>query len=819
MAKKKDIEVSKEPVQEVKHWLDEIGSAKKREKDYRKEGQEIIDIYSGEKSDQIPFNILFSNVETLLPSLFSQTPRPIVKRRFDDTDPVGAAASKAGQRMLKYLLDTNIEGYETFEDSIGNATLDALLPGRGITSIKYDADIKEVKSSEEDTETTPVKKWESVCTDSRSWDKVYFGYAKKWSKVPWIAYEDYLDEEECERMFGEDVTEKIEFTEGEDDDEENKRSRQEENKGSRKTALIYQIWDKVGDKKIRYISPAYNEGYLKVDDDHLEITGFFNCPKPMQFIKKSDNLMPTAMYTLYENQAKELNTLTLRIQHITKAIKARGAYDGALGNELGKIMEGDDNELIPTDKGSSLVDGGLSKAIWFMPIEQMIVVLQQLIAAREACKRTIYEITGISDILRGQSQASETLGAQKIKEAWGGLRLKRLQQEVQRYARDVLRIMLEVSASKMSEETWAKATGLPYPTAEQKKQAQNILQAMQKQAQQMPPPQPPQPGQPPAPPPQPPQPNPQVVQAANSPSWEEILNILKDDLLRSYKIDIETNSTIDVEATEDQKNVADFMNAMGQMMAGLAPMVQNGSLPFDASKAILLEVVRKYRFGTEVEEQFSAMSAPQPQPNPEAEKAKQEMQLAQQQLQQKTQEMQQKAQMEQAKMQAEGQMAMQQLKADNQIAMAELQAKKESEMAIAEIKRDSELTNLQVKSEAENAKLQAQRGIEQMKADIQRDTAIKVAQINADAALAKNQMDCESKEKMCSMTEASKSATEDKKMIMNADGEEIEAPSENEEIRTMMTEILDKLNNKPIVDVEYNNMGKIIRLVPKQNKG
>ena len=74
MAKKMDVEKSTEPAKEVKHWLDEIGSAKKREKDYRKDGQEIIDIYSGKKSDEIPFNILFSNVETLLPSLFSQSP-------------------------------------------------------------------------------------------------------------------------------------------------------------------------------------------------------------------------------------------------------------------------------------------------------------------------------------------------------------------------------------------------------------------------------------------------------------------------------------------------------------------------------------------------------------------------------------------------------------------------------------------------------------------------------------------------------------------------------------------------------------------------
>ncbi len=75
------------------------------------------------------------------------------------------------------------------------------------------------------------------------------------------------------------------------------------------------------------------------------------------------------------------------------AIKARGAYDGNLGSELKQILDGEDNELIPTDKGTSLVaEGGFDKAIWFIPLEKLIVTLQQLLVAREQAKRVIYEI-------------------------------------------------------------------------------------------------------------------------------------------------------------------------------------------------------------------------------------------------------------------------------------------------------------------------------------------------------------------------------------------------------------------------------------------
>ena len=55
--------------------------------------------------------------------------------------------------------------------------------------------------------------------------------------------------------------------------------------------------------------------------------------------------------------------------------------------------------------------GGLEKAIWLWPIERIAGVLVHLYTQRESIKTTIFEITGIADIMRGSSAASETLGA------------------------------------------------------------------------------------------------------------------------------------------------------------------------------------------------------------------------------------------------------------------------------------------------------------------------------------------------------------------------------------------------------------------------
>ena len=292
---------------------------------------------------------------------------------------------------------------------------------------------------------------------------------------------------------------------------------------------------------------------------------------------KISSLAPVPLYTMYEEQAKELNRVTVRINKIVQALKVRGFYDSTLEG-LDKVLSAGDNVLIPSENVAAMQQGQtLEKAIWLMPLEKLVVVLQQLYAQRQQVKQVIYEITGISDILRGASVASETATAQNIKNQWGTLRLKKLQKQVSKYVRDCLRIMGEIAMTKFSQQTISQMTGLQFPTGEQKQQAQMLLQ--QAQAQQVP-------GQPPAQPPQ------QLLAMTQLPTWEDIMGLLANDLQRNYRIDVETNSTVDAEATEDKQNMGEFLNAIAQFMNGAAPLVQQGVLPFDAAKSILLAVTR-----------------------------------------------------------------------------------------------------------------------------------------------------------------------------------------------------------------------------------
>ena len=676
----------------VLKWLNEMGDARKREDKWRKAATSIVEIYEGQKKELSPYNILCSNTETLQPALYNSTPRPIVARRFKDEDPLGKMAGKVGERALEYLIDSGNAAYTSFDDLMASAVLEALVPGRGLTRFKYDATIvtreneaaaatvsEDEREGDEtdDVETEPAApveevQNETVCGEEIPWNRFLHGNAKKWRDVPWCAVEHFMTREELEKNFGK-VGAKVPVTETDSGSntgsEDNSEARKDELKGM-KVAQVFEIWDKEG-KNVIFVSPQWKSAPLRETSDPLQLTGFYPWPQPLTFTSKISSLLPVALYTMYEEQAKELNIITVRLKRILAAMKVRGLYDATVEG-IDKVLQSEDNTLVPAENVAALLAQGnaLEKAIWLMPIEKLVAVVQQLYVSRVQIKTVIYEITGIADIMRGSSQASETLGAQEIKNQWGTLRLKKTQKAVMRYCRDCLRIILEIAVSKLSPQTLKAMTGLPFPMMEEKQQAQQQLammkqqyEGMAQQAQMM--------GQQPPPPPQIP---PELQQAAAMPSMEEVLDLLKNDTMRSYRIDIETNSTVDAEATEDKQDISELLNAISQFVNGMSPMVQSGTMPFEVVQSMLLAVVRRYRFGGELEDQLKQMKKPEGGNPEEVKKQQAEVQKAQQQVMEERK----KVEEEQRAVQQQTEDAKREIEAASKEAQAELAAERKA---------------------------------------------------------------------------------------------------------------------------------------------
>jgi hypothetical protein len=430
-------------------------------------------------------------------------------------------------------------------------------------------------------------------------------------------------------------------------------------------------------------------------DDPLGLTDFWPIPRPLMAIRTSDKLCPIPPYRMYKDQAEELSRVTRRITSLIQMLKVRGVRDAQIP-EFDNIANSDDGDFVPMQDATALYAQGASfdKALWMMPIDVIQNVIQGLYLQREQIKQVIYEITGISDILRGASDPNETLGAQNIKAQFGSQRIQRKQKEAARYARDLLRIKAELIANKFQPQTLVMMSGIQLPSMQDKQAAEMQVQQLQAQAQQA-------------------QQEPQIPEELNevldSPTLEEVIQLLRSDIQRQYRIDVESDSTIRADLSRSQENMSLFLQGTAQFLQAAGPAVQAKLLPGDVATDIFAAFARNFKLGKSAEDALSTLSdkakESADQPDPAQQAAEQQMQMEQQkmqfELQSKQMDMQMKEREHQFKI-AEMQLSMQMKQEEMALKQQELEMKRE-EMGI-----EAQLTQIRAAAEVRSANLKAQ---------------------------------------------------------------------------------------------------------------
>lgn len=697
-------DLSNQPQGVSRRWLMELDQAAKRDAGYLKQGKAVLDLYRGTNRKANSFNVLYSNTETLSAALYNAPPKPDVRRRFKDADPVAKAASQLLERAISFNIDN-----DAFDTAITYCVLDMILPGRGVIRVRY---VPQLVQGQESADSTAVSEnieqlaWQQTQIEHVNWQDFRIGTGKTWLEINWIAFRHRMSREQLTEKFGEvgaNLTlDSVEVDGLKDDDKAG---------DVFKTAEVWEIWCK-DERKVYFICKSYKDAPLQVIDDPLGLQDFWPTPRPLTAICDSDSMSPVSLYEQYEEQAKELNLISKRITKLIEALRFRGVYDSTM-TELDQLMAANDNTFIPSQNAAAWLErGGIDKAIWIMPIEEAARVLQILYQQRDASKQVIYEISGIADVMRGASDPNETLGAQQLKAKWGGQRINRMQQEVQRYARDLIRLMSEIIAEKFEPETLLSMTGLKIPS-EQEVQMQAVQYQQQAQLAH-------QAGQQPPPQPEPPK-----------ATLEQVMAMLKDDSQRTFRIDVETDSMISAAMQQEAGDLRLVVQGVTEMLAGLAPSVQSGALPMDAAKEIMMAITRRAKMGQAVEDALEKMQAPKPPEPPqdnsqaiEQGKMQQDMQLAQMKLEANQA-------INQARVQADIQVQQAKLQADAQIEQMKASYKQQRDndrqdfdIRIAEIKAQNE-ANVRLIL----AKIDAQTKIEV--AEISAGVALDTAQINA----------------------------------------------------------------------------------------
>lgn len=691
---------------EYKTWEKRCNKIVKRYKDERAETQ----------TNPTRFNILYSNVQTLFPAAYGNDPKPDIQRRFKDDDVLGRVTSDVLERCTSYQVNAK------FSDTVKHCLQDRLLPGRGVSWIRYephfrdvalpnqetDGEITEYVYSDEEKEsgTTQEVYYEEVCHDyvywkdfghnvARIWDEVYFG----WRKV-------YLTKQELINRFGKKIAAICPM-------DYSPRGLSEEKKNEvMKKSTIYEGWDKTK-KKVYWIHKDVDQ-FLDVKNDPLDLPEFFPFPKPLLGIVTNDSLVPVPDYFEYQDQAMELDELTSRISQITKSIKVVGVYDASAAGVERMLNEGVENRLIAVESWAVFGEkGGLKGAMELMPVKELMETLLGLYEAREKVKNDLYEITGIADIIRGASKASETATAQNIKSQFATLRLDTIQHSVARFAKDMVVNTALIIAKHFSLDTIKQISGVQLMTAQEKQQFQMQQQQAQLQQQQwqMVAQQAKANGQqPPAQPPAPPPIDDKTQELLDNPTWEEVYQLLQDQPHLTFRIDIETDSTIKGDEQADQAARMEFLKSAGGFIEQSAQVALQQPEMMPLMVQMLLFGVRGFKVGKSIEGAFRTIlqkvekqaSQPQPpKPDPEMEKIKADQAS------------------QQARAQADMQVAQAKTQSDQQSQAAKLQSDKE--IAAAKLQGDIMIEQMRIQAEKEKTLMQIAADMEKARMDAAAD--------------------------------------------------------------------------------------------------
>jgi hypothetical protein len=384
-------------------WLECISTYEREFSKWESRVEKILKRYRDERNttsdNRARFNILWSNVQTLTPATFSRIPQPDVSRRFKDNDPVGRVASLILERALEF----EITHYPDYRATLKQSVQDRFLGGRGTCWARYEPHIKAIPGESVDgdsvTEDTdgPQEELDYECAplDYVHWRDFGHSVARTWEEVTKVWRRVYMTRQACIERFGEEGAQ-IPL----DSIPEEMKKDSNTDSADYARALVYEGWDKER-KEAVWISKTLKR-FLDQKPDPLKLEGFFPCPKPLYATLTNESLIPTPDYTLYQDQARELDTLSDRIDGLVQALQVRGVYDAAIP-ELARIFtEATNTNLIPVKNWAAFAEKqGLAGAIDLVDLAPIAAALEQCYLAMEQVKGQVYEITGISDIIRG----------------------------------------------------------------------------------------------------------------------------------------------------------------------------------------------------------------------------------------------------------------------------------------------------------------------------------------------------------------------------------------------------------------------------------
>jgi len=696
-------------------WVEAIASYEREFKKWENRAEKIVKIYrdfdsnaDNRNTQAVNFNILWSNIQTLLPAVFSRLPKPDVSRRYRDTDPIGRVAALLLERALCF----EVDHYPDYGAAMENCVRDRFLGGRGQAWVRYEPHIVALPGEPEDglqvtddadagVEGEQIEEIEYECcpVDYVHWKDFGHVVARTWEEVPAVWRKVYMNRDALIKRFGEEIAYRIPL-DTKPDAINNGNFTQNSSQDAKSQACIYEIWDKENQKAI-WFSKTLKQ-IIDERPDPLALENFFPCPRPLYATLTSDTLVPVPDYKQYQDQAQQLNKLAVRIDGLIKMLVVKGVYDAAIPELARLFKEAGNGDLIPVKSFQNFSEkAGLKGSIDLFDIAPIVAALNEAYQAMEAVKNEIYELMGISDIVRGSSDPQETYGAQKLKGQYGSMRLRSNQEAVVKFATELLQIKAQIICKHFQPENFLKIAAAD--------QIQPTDQQMIPQAIQL-----------------------LMGDRAMNPEVET-----REGPLMGFRIEVSSDSMVQMNEEQEKNDRVQFLGAVSGFLRDAMAAVQQAPQLAPLSALLLKYGVSGFKVGKTVEGAIDQMidqltqEAQNPQPKP----SKEEM-AAQASLQAEQQKAQLQAMLKDREIQAEKEL---------ELARQQFQAQEEQNRNQLEAQRSQLEARLEAQLEMQrqtNAReLESMRGqIQVLIASMNNEARLEQAQITAQTTLTSQQI-------------------------------------------------------------------------------
>lgn len=499
------------------------------------------------------FQMFWANLEVLKPTVYARTPKPLVRPRYGRRKALPRAAAEIVQRATEVTLEK-----VRFHDTMKLVRDDLLLPGRGVPWCRF----------EQEPDAVSIEH-----LDRRDF---LHEPARCWAEVGWAGRRTWMTDDEGEARFGEVWLEiggnLVDSARPGYDDQDG------EDYNFNPRRAVWELWM----KDLGLVVWVAEDCTVILDQSEppLDLQGFFPCPKPAFTTTERGTLKPVPDMVYYKDQLEEINELTSRAHALSEAIKAAGFYPGGaeeIGQAIERLMSSADNraQMVPVSNFAALGGTALRDSIVWLPIEEIANTIRILFEMRRAVIQDVYEITGLSDIMRGATEAEETLGAQQLKAQYGSTRAQQRKETLVELARDTIMIVAEIIAENFSPEALLEASQVDDLPSEEDLNGQiEAIAAQGDEAARDPRFQ------------QAAQQNPQIVQQLQAKvqaqidqvqqtvTVERVVSLLREQRLRPFVLEVETDSTIQPDEQAEKMRRTEFLTAMGSFIQQAGPMVQ-----------------------------------------------------------------------------------------------------------------------------------------------------------------------------------------------------------------------------------------------------